>query len=271
MNYRDYFKFKISPFSTAPDDRFYYNSPNHSKAVTKMIHAAEERRGLAVLIGDIGTGKTTLSRKLLDYFASRKEYKISLLVIIHSEITAHWLLKRIALQLGADVESEDKMNLIQLVYKRLDLYNRKGKKVVVMIDEANMLKSREIMEEFRGLLNMQNENGHMMTFLMFGMPELEVNLKLDPPLYERISIKQFLRPLDIASTKNYINHRLAVAGRQEPLFTDQAIEIIHQYSKGKPRLINIVCDNALLEAFLEKKQFIDPEIIKQTAGDLGFT
>ncbi|MCK4523320.1 hypothetical protein KAU15_00210 [candidate division WOR-3 bacterium] len=84
MNYNAHFGFKISPFSTSPDDKFYYNSPNHSKAITKLIHAAETRRGLAVLIGDIGTGKTTISRKLLDYFSSRDDYHASLLVILHS-------------------------------------------------------------------------------------------------------------------------------------------------------------------------------------------
>lgn len=270
MNYNGYFQFSVAPFSTSPDDRFYYNSPNHSKAITKLIHAVETRRGLAVLVGDIGTGKTTISRKLLDYFSSRDEYSVSLLVIIHSEITAAWLLKRIAIQLGAKVETDNKIEIIQHVYRRLDALNKKGKKPVIMIDEANMLKDREIMEEFRGLLNMQNNDGHMLCFLMFGMPELELNLRLDPPLYERIAVKQILNPLDISSTANYINHRLKIAGRQEPLFTNEAISEIHKYSKGKPRLINIICDNALLEAFIEKKQFIDPGLIEQTAQDLGF-
>ena len=168
------------------------------------------------------------------------------------------------------METDNKIEIIQHVYQRLNLLNKKGKKPVIMIDEANMLKDREIMEEFRGLLNMQSSKGHMLCFLMFGMPELEVNLRLDPPLYERISIKQILRPLDIESTANYIHHRLRVAGRVEPLFTNEAIQAIHQISKGKPRLINIICDNALLESFIEKKQFIDPGIIKQTAEDLGF-
>ncbi len=270
MNYNAHFGFKISPFSTSPDDKFYYNSPNHSKAITKLVHAAETRRGLAVLIGDIGTGKTTISRKLLDYFSSRDDYHASLLVILHSEITASWLLKRIAVQLGAKVETDTKIQIIQHVIQRLDALNKAGKKPIIMIDEANMLKDKEIMEEFRGLLNIQNNKGHMLCFLMFGMPELEVNLRLDPPLYERIGIKQILRPLNEESTKLYIEHRLNVAGKREPLFLDESINLIHNISKGKPRLINIMCDNALLEAFIEKKTFISTEIIQQTAEDLGF-
>ncbi len=269
MDYNAYFHFKIAPFSSAPDDKFYYNSPFHSKALMKMIHVAETRRGLAVLIGDIGTGKTTISRKLLDYFSSRDEYEVSLLVIIHSEITADWLLKKIALQLGAKVETNNKVQIIQHVYKRLVYLNNKGKKPIVMIDEANMLKNREIMEEFRGLLNMQSDDGHLITFLMFGMPELDINLQLDPPLYERISVKQILKPMDENSTLGYILHRLKIAGREEPLFTKNAIKLIHNFSKGKPRLINTICDNALLEAFLEKKSVIDDKIIRQTADDLG--
>ncbi len=270
MDYNEYFRFNSTPFAISIDDKFYFNSPYHSKALMKMIHAVDARRGLAVLIGDIGTGKTTLSRKLLEFFSSKQEYDVSLLVIIHSEITAHWLLKRIAAQLGAKIEdNDDKITIIQKVFRRLQQLKEKGKRPVVMIDEANMLRNKEIMEELRGLLNIQDQDGHMITFLLFGMPELDINLRLDPPLYERISIKQTLPSLDEESTKGYINHRLKVAGRQEPLFTEQAISLIHSFAKGKPRLINTICDNALLEAFIEKKSFIDDRIIQQTAGDLG--
>ena len=90
MDYNEYFRFNSTPFAISIDDKFYFNSPYHSKALMKMIHAVDARRGLAVLIGDIGTGKTTLSRKLLEFFSSKQEYDVSLLVIIHSEITAHW-------------------------------------------------------------------------------------------------------------------------------------------------------------------------------------
>lgn len=269
MDYTSYFGFKAPPFASSPDERFYFNSPYHAKALIKLTHVAETRRGLAVLIGDIGTGKTMLSRKLLDYFASNSEYEVSLLVIIHSEITAGWLLKKIAIQLGAEVDTDNKIEIISLMYKQLIKLNDEGKKPVVMIDEANMLKSKEIMEELRGLLNMQNEKGHMITFLMFGMPETEENLKLDPPLFERISVKLTLPAMDEESSKGYINHRLRVVGRAEPLFTDAALKLVHMYSKGKPRLINALCDNALLEAFIEKKTFIDDNIIQQIAGDIG--
>jgi len=269
MDYTTFFGFKAPPFASSPDERFYYNSPYHSKALIKLTHVAETRRGLAVLIGDIGTGKTMLSRKLLDYFSSNKEYEVSLLVIIHSEITAGWLLKKIAIQLGATVETDNKIEIISLMYNQLVKLNEEGKKPIVMIDEANMLKSREIMEELRGLLNIQNDKGHMITFLLFGMPETEENLKLDPPLYERIGVKLTLPAMDEESSMRYINHRLRVVGRTEPLFTEQAYKLVHQYSKGKPRLINAICDNALLEAFIEKKTFIDDVIINQIAGDIG--
>jgi len=270
MDYNTYFGFKIAPFSSSPDERFYYNSPFHSKALLKLMHVVDQGRGLAVLIGDIGTGKTTISRRLLDYFSSKpNEYEVSLLVIIHSEITAGWLLKKIAVQLGAKVETDDKIDIIGHVYRQLVYLNEKGKKPVVMIDEANMLKSREIMEELRGLLNIQNDKGHLITFLIFGMPETEENLRLDPPLYERISMKLTLPPLDEESTKGYVLHRLKIAGRSEPLFTESSLQLIHKFAKGKPRLINTLCDNALLEAFIEKKTFIDDSIVNQIVSDMG--
>ncbi len=270
MDYNSYFGFNIAPFASSPDERFYYNSPFHSKALIKLLHVVEQRRGLAVLIGDIGTGKTMISRKLLDYFSSQSDiFEVSLLVIIHSEITAGWLLKRIAVQLGAKVETDNKIDIIGYVYKQLSHLKEKKKRPVVMIDEANMLRSKEIMEELRGLLNIVDSDGHLITFLLFGMPETEENLKLDPPLYERISVKVTLTPMDLESTLGYIKHRIKIAGREESLFSEDALKLIHQISKGKPRLINNICDNALLEAFIEKRKFIEVDIIKQISQDIG--
>lgn len=270
MDYNNYFGFNLTPFSSSPDERFYYNSPYHSKAIIKLLHVVEQRRGLAVLIGDIGTGKTMISRKLLDYFSSKSDiFEVSLLVIIHSEITAGWLLKKIAIQLGSKVETDNKIDIIGHVYKQLSYLKEKKKRPVVMIDEANMLKSKEIMEELRGLLNIVDNDGHLITFLLFGMPETEENLKLDPPLYERISVKLTLNPLDLESTIGYITHRVKIAGREEPLFSENALKLVHIFSKGKPRLINTICDNALLEAFIEKKKFIDEDIINQISSDMG--
>jgi len=269
MDILEYYELKLHPFSNSPDERFYYNSPQHEKTLFKLLHAIDNKRGLAIVSGDIGAGKTTISRRLLDFLLSNEKYEPALLVIIHSEITPIWLLKKIAMQLGIEDLPELKVDIISVMYKKLIELNDNNKTVVIIIDEANMLKSKEIMEEIRGILNIESENNHLITFILFGLKEMEESLKLDLPLYERIAIRCLIDPLNHESTIGYINHRLKVSGRTTPIFTDNAIEMIYRYSKGKPRLINILADNALLEGFLTKKQIIDNKIIKQILEDFG--
>lgn len=269
MNYETYYGFLRKPFSTSPDERFYYNSPEHSKATKKLLHGVEHRLGLSVLIADIGMGKTTIARRMLNILSSNDVYEVALLVIIHPDITASWLLKKMSLQLGVEMEEDEKVKTISELYKRLQNLHDEGKKVVVLIDEANMLRGKDIMEEIRGLLNIETQSIHLMNFVLFGLPEMEEHLKQDEALYQRIAIRTTLNPLDLSSTKDYITHRLKVAGGRNILFSDKSFKLIHYYSRGKPRLINIICENALLESFLEKKKDIDPEIIKVVLTDLA--
>ena len=269
MGYESFFKLTEHPFSFAANEKFYYDSPQHSKALVKLFHAVDTEKGLALLIGDIGTGKTTLSRRLLDQLID-KEIEATLLVIIHSEITSLWFLKKIALMLEASVESENKIDIITAVYHRLIELDSKGRKVVILVDEANMLQKKEIMEEIRGLLNLESEKGKLLNFILFGLPEMEDYLKLDPPLYQRIAVRCVLEPLHKEATFNYITHRLRVAGCSRSLFTEEAMNHIYLYSKGTPRTINAICDNALLEGFLLKKETIDEKIIDDVCYDLGF-
>lgn len=268
MGYESFYSLKEHPFSFAANEKFYYSSPQHSKALLKLSHAVETEKGLALLVGAIGTGKTTLSRRLLDQLIDQ-EIEATLLVIIHSEITSLWFLKKIALMLDAGNSSENKIEIITAVYHRLLDFANKHKKVVILIDEANMLRSKEIMEEIRGLLNLESERGKLLNFLLFGLPETEDYLKLDPPLYQRIAIRCVLETLDEEATYNYILHRLRVAGCVRSLFDREAMKAIFLYSKGNPRTINAICDNALLEGYLLKRATISVKIIDDVVQDLG--
>lgn len=234
----------------------------------KLSHAVETEKGLALMIGDIGTGKTTLSRRLLDQFIDNG-IEATLLVIIHSEITSLWFLKKIALMLETPTESENKIEIITAIYHRLLDITSKDRKVVILIDEANMLQTKEIMEEIRGLLNLESEHGKLLNFILFGLPEMEDYLKLDPPLYQRIAVRCVLDALDTKAAINYIIHRLRVAGCMKPLMTKEALERVYTYSKGIPRTINAICDNALLEGFLLKREVIEAKIIDDVSSDLG--
>lgn len=268
MNYLDFHKLNEEPFSSAPDIKFYYNSAQHSKALVRLMYAVDSMKGLAILIGDIGTGKTTLARRMLDSLPE-EEYESVLLVIIHSGITADWLLKKIAMQLGIEEPSEHKITLLSQLYERLNELYEQHKKAVVLIDEAQMLKSKEMMEEFRGLLNLEAPDRKLITFVFFGLPEIEKNLQLDSPLAHRVALKYKLESFNPESTEAYIKHRLGLAGNKDEIFTPDAIDKIHFFSKGIPRMINIISSNALFEGFLVKAKLIEGKIIDSVVSDLG--
>lgn len=268
MTYLDFFELTQEPFSNAPVSRFYYNSTQHSQALTRLLHSVSYMKGLSVLIGDIGAGKTTLARRMLDSLPE-EEYEAALLVIIHSGITANWLLKRIALQLGVENPAQEKLALLSQLYQRLLQIYEQGRKAVVLIDEAQMLETRELMEEFRGLLNLEVPERKLISFVFFGLPEIEKNLKLDAPLAQRVAMRYRLEPFTSDSTEAYVKHRLRLAGCPRMPFTPSAIEALHRRSGGTPRVINTLCDNALFEGFLARTQEIDGPMIDQIANNLG--
>ncbi|MCK4322142.1 AAA family ATPase, partial [candidate division WOR-3 bacterium] len=164
---------------------------------------------------------------------------------------------------------EERVKTVSELYEKLQMYYDVGKKVAVLIDEANMLRGKDIMEEIRGLLNIETQSIHLVNFVLFGLPEMEENLKQDEALYQRIAIRTTLNPLGLKSVQNYIVHRIKIAGGQNIPFTDKSFGLIHNYSGGKPRLVNIICENALLEGFLEKKKEIDSELINVVLTDLA--
>jgi general secretion pathway protein A len=266
--YLDFFELTSEPFSNAPVSRFYYNSAQHSQALTRLMHAVGYMKGLSILVGDIGAGKTTLARRMLDSLPE-SEYEAALLVIIHSGITANWLLRRIALQLGVENPAQEKLALLSQLYQRLLQIYESGKKAVVLIDEAQMLETRELMEEFRGLLNLEVPERKLISFVFFGLPEIEKNLKLDPPLAQRVAFRYKLEPFTAESTEAYIKHRLRLAGSPRLPFSSEAMLAVHKASGGTPRVINTLCDNALFEAFLSRQETIGEELVRRVADNLG--
>lgn len=267
MSYLDHYKLREHPFSISVDTRFYYNSQQHNDALVRLMYAATERKGLAVVVGDVGTGKTTLARRLLDQL-DEQQFESALLIIVHAAVTSQWLLKKIATQMGVEQPTEDSPGVLAQLSQRLVELFEQGRKVVVLIDEAQMLKQREVMEEFRGILNMEIDGQKLITFILFGLSDLDQALALDGPLAQRVAIRIQLRALTEAITRDYIMFRLKVAGAVTSPFTAGAITAIHRFTGGTPRLINTLCDNALLEGFLRKRPSIDEILIQEIAVDL---
>ena len=268
MSYLEHYGLDREPFSNAPDARFYFNSDLHSQALLRLMYAVDSNKGLAVLVGGVGTGKTTLARRMLDNLPEDR-YESSLLVMVHSGITPEWILTRIALQLGVDEPAGDRLKLLKQLYTRLLEIEDEGRRAVVLIDEAQMLHSRELMEEFRGLLNLEIPGKKLLNIIFFGLTELEDCLALDEPLAQRVAVKYHLKSMTVETTTSYIKHRLQVAGAREVLYDAEVIPLIHRYAGGVPRLINTICDNCLFEAYLRKMHKVDSRIAHSVAGDLG--
>jgi general secretion pathway protein A len=268
MGYTDHFNFEREPFSNAPNDKFYFDSEQHNQALLRLKYSVDTDKGLAVLVGGVGTGKTTLARRMLDNLPYEK-YESSLLVMIHSAITPEWIMSRICTQLGVKNPDISPLKMLKQLYERLLEIESEGRKAVVLIDEAQMLQTRELMEEFRGLLNLEIPDKKLLNIIFFGLPELDEIMKLDAPLAQRVAFKYTLTPLSTDATLEYINYRLQVAQCLESPFLDEALALIHKYSGGVPRLINTICDNALFEAYLRHAEKVTAEIVNNVAEDLG--
>lgn len=268
MSYIEHYSLEREPFSNAPDARFYFNSEQHEQALLRLMYSINSNKGLAVLVGGVGTGKTTLARRMLDNLPEDR-YESSLLVMVHSGITPEWIVTRIAMQLGVAEPATDRLQLLKQLYNRLLELDAEGRRAVVLIDEAQMLQSRELMEEFRGLLNLELPGKKLLNIVFFGLPEVEDCLSLDEPLAQRVAVKFHLKSLTVETTHSYIKHRLQIAGARRMLFSTDAIPLIHRYAGGVPRLINTISDNGLFEAFLQKRKDVDVQVVHSVAGDLG--
>jgi type II secretory pathway predicted ATPase ExeA len=262
-----FYHLKEQPFGGAVDSRFYFNSFQHSYALVKLKYAAQERKGLAVLEGGIGTGKTTLARRMLEEL-DESQYEAALLVIMHSGISSSWILRKIGIQLGIENPVEEKTALLGQLYERLMEIHDAHKRAVVLIDEAQMLESKEVIEDIRGLLNVEVENQKLITFILFGLTNMDSYLVLDKPLQQRIAMRYQLQSFTEKVTADYIRYRLDIAGPTREIFAPDALAAIHHYSHGIPRLINTICDNALFEGFLQKKETLNGGIIEEVVSDL---
>ncbi|MDH4029130.1 MAG: AAA family ATPase [Nitrospirota bacterium] len=267
MDHLEFYNLREQPFSNSIDNKYFFENSQHAQALVRLKYAVDSLKGLAVVVGGVGTGKTTLARRMLNELDETK-YEAALLVVIHTSVTTDWLMKKIAMQLGIKDVAEGKLEILSQLYKRLMEIHEAGMKTVVLMDEAQMLESREIMEEFRGLLNMECNEGKLLTLILFGLPELDDVLALDEPLKQRVAVKYKLTGLEENITSEYIEHRLRIAGCKEQIFSPESITAVHHYTKGIPRLINTICDNAIFEGFLLKQKPIGKDIIDSVTATL---
>jgi general secretion pathway protein A len=270
--YHDFYQFKEDPFNVTTDPDFFFSSKYHTEAMTNLVYGIEQRKGIIVITGEIGTGKTTLCRTLLRQ--SGKDVKFAL--ILNPKFSEIQLLQLIVQDLGIVTKERNKFGLIKVLNEFLISETNKNNNVVVVLDEAQNLTVRQL-EQIRLLSNIETEKEKLLQVILVGQPELYDKLKLPElrQLRQRIAVHYHVSALEKKDVKSYIHHRIARARREfhnhstdNVIFTDLAIECIYHYTKGTPRTINILCDRALLAGFVSETYAIDEYIIENCAKEV---
>ena len=265
--YLDYWRFKQFPFENISDPDFFYLSKTHEEALTRLIYAAERRKGGAMLTGEIGCGKTTLSRIYINQLSEDK-YDISL--IINPKLDPTDFLQEVLYQFGIENLPNKKIECLRILNDRMLENMKNSKETLLIVDEAQLI-NESTFEEIRLLLNFQLNNRFLLTIVLLGQPELRQKVNNIEQLDQRIAIRYHLRPFDLEETFEYINFRLQRAGNvTEYLFDHATIEKIYEYTNGVPRKINSLCDLALLIGFSNRETVIDPETIEKIIKDGSF-
>jgi general secretion pathway protein A len=240
-----------------------YYSHEHVEALARLVYAVKRRKGAALLTGDIGSGKTLLSRVFIQQLPE-KDFEIGL--ITNPSLEPLDFLKEVLYQIGLNVRTNSKTELLAILNTRLLENIRKNRTTLLIIDEAQLIHT-DTFEEIRLLLNFQLNDKFLMTFVLIGQPELKDLIRQFKQLDQRIAIRFHLNPLNADETAKYISYRMERAGFTNGIFPPEAIEEIYLYSEGVPRKINNVCDLALLIASSAKQKTVSAELIKKVVKD----
>ena len=264
--YIEYFKLNEAPFTLTPNPRYLFMSELHREGLAHLLYGVQQPGGFVQLTGEVGSGKTTLCRCLIHQLPPDTDVAL----ILNPKLTAIELLATVCDELGISYPSETNSIkvLIDALNQRLLETHAQNRRTVLIIDEAQNLKG-EVLEQIRLLTNLETAQEKLLQIILLGQPELLTLLKRRNlrQLSQRITARYHLKPLSHSETQAYVQHRLLVAGRSEPLFTRRALNYIYRISGGVPRVINIICDRALLGAYALDKQMIDASIVRKAARE----
>jgi general secretion pathway protein A len=266
--YASFFGLSEKPFAITPDPRYLFMSERHAEALAHLLYGITEAGGFIQLTGEVGTGKTTIVRSLLERMPGHADVA----VVLNPQLTPIQFVLTICEELGIFVRDEDAASikdLVDILNKRLLEAHAKGRRVVVIVDEAQNL-SPETLEQVRLLTNLETRSQKLLQIILIGQPELRdvlsrVELR---QLAQRITGRYHLAPLSREETSAYVNHRMRVAGCNVEVFSKAALREVHRLSDGVPRIINVICDRALLGAFTQETHHITPALIRSAAGEV---
>ena len=266
--YKTFFGLTRSPFEISPDPHFLFPTLHHKEALASIYYGICRRKGFVVMTGEVGTGKTLLVRCLLELL---NRQQIAFANVFNAQLSDIDFLRYIAGDLGLKLRNQPKSELLLELNHFLIQRHRNGQTTVLVVDEAQHL-SPAVLEEIRLLTNLETSEQKLLQILLVGQPELEVKLESYElrQLKQRIGLLCHLEPLSLEETRGYINRRLRQAGageRSDTIFLAPSSTLIHRYSSGIPRLINTICENALITAFAARSPEVTPEMVEEVARE----
>ncbi len=264
--YKSFFGLKESPFRVNPDPRYLYLTKEIEEALAGLMYGIKTRKGFVTLIGEVGTGKTTLVNRVLDWL---KLQQIRTAFIFNSRVNTTQLFEFILAEFDIPCESRSKsQQLMRLNHWLLERHDA-GETAVLIVDEAQNL-TYPVMEEIRLLTNLETSTDKLLQIVLSGQPELDEKLKLPQlrQLRQRISVRCKTSPLTSEQAHEYVAERLRIAGANgQPIFSAKAIDVIHKYAHGIPRVINLLCEHALTSAYVEEQRPIEPPLVDEVARE----
>lgn len=265
--YRQFYGLKERPFNITSDPSFFFFSQKHKEALSHLSYGVTQRKGIIVITGEIGTGKTTLCR----YFLNQLGENVKTAFILNPHFNETQLMEAIIKDFGINTKNPLHPSYTRELNQFLLVESEKGNNVVLIIDEAQNLKPNQL-EQIRLLSNLETEKDKLLQIVLVGQPELNRRLSLHElrQLQQRIMVRYHITPLETTDIRDYITHRLQVAGDSGRInFSDEALGMIFEFSCGMPRLINIISDRALLAGFVAETFDVNGEIIHKCLKELG--
>ncbi len=264
--YLDFYGLKEPPFNITPNPKYLFYSGKHREALNHLLYGIRERKGFVQITGEVGSGKTTLCRALLDQLGSN----YSTALILNPALDADMLIKAIATEFGLAVKGMDRVETMEQINWFLLRQMEEGRESVLIIDEAQNL-TNELLEQVRMLSNLETDDRKLLQIVLMGQPELRDRLN-DPALRQlrqRITVRFHLEPLKQHEIEQYVQHRMEISGAQRtPKFTYPAMWRVFKYTKGIPRLVNALCDKCLLAGFVQQSERITFGLVGRAVREL---
>jgi general secretion pathway protein A len=264
--YKEFYGLRANPFNVNPDPRYLFLTRHTEEALACLTYGIQSRKGFVLLTGEVGTGKTTLINKLLEWLRLQQ---VATAFIFNSRLNVPQFLDYMMADFGIPCDSRAKSQVLLRLYNwLLDRY-RAGETAVLIVDEAQNL-SDEVLEEIRMLTNLETFTEKLLQIVLVGQPELEQKLKQPQlrQLRQRLTLRAKTHPLTLDETKAYVQQRLRIAGSNgQQIFTPESLVSIHGYSTGIPRVINLLCEHCLVSAFVDQQKLIEPGVVDAVARD----